>query len=258
MTSETFLVRSPHQLLHSRTRVRPRYALMPLEGFPTSRLPNWTDAEVRILAAPALGAAFVEYLFTIQAGGGATYKPDGRTQSFFYVHSGTIELAVGGSAARPMTEGAFALLPPNADFSIKATKPTLALALRKAYEPAAGVAMPPPVFGNQADVRGEIYLGNPGARLQTLIPDELAFDLAMNIFTFDPGHCLPYVETHVMEHGLYFLAGKGVYYLGEEWMEVEAGDFIWMGPYCPQAFYATGPVASKYIYYKNVNREIDL
>jgi glyoxylate utilization-related uncharacterized protein len=24
----------------------------------------------------------------------------------------------------------------------------------------------------------------------------------------------------------------------------------------PQSFYATGPVASKYLYYKNVNREI--
>jgi (S)-ureidoglycine aminohydrolase len=39
-------------------------------------------------------------------------------------------------------------------------------------------------------------------------------------------------------------------------MEVEKDDFIWMGPYVPQSFYATGPVASKYLYYKNVNREI--
>ena len=43
-----------------------------------------------------------------------------------------------------------------------------------------------------------------------------------------------------------------------EVMEVEAGDFIWMGPYVPQSFYATGPVAAKYIYYKNVNRDVEL
>jgi (S)-ureidoglycine aminohydrolase len=61
-----------------------------------------------------------------------------------------------------------------------------------------------------------------------------------------------------MEHGLFFLQGKGVYFLDGEWMEVEADDFIWMGPYCPQSFYATGPKPSKYIYYKNVNREISL
>ena len=101
-------------------------------------------------------------------------------------------------------------------------------------------------------------MGNEHARLQTLIPDEFSFDLAMNIFTFDPGHSLPYVETHVMEHGLLFLQGRGVYFLDDEWTEVRAGDFIWMGPYCPQSFYATGPTPSKYLYYKNVNREIPL
>jgi len=86
----------------------------------------------------------------------------------------------------------------------------------------------------------------------------MGFDLAMNIFTFDTGFGLPIVETHVMEHGLLFLQGKGLYYLGDQWMEVETDDFIWMGPYCPQSFYATGPTPSRYIYYKNVNREIQV
>jgi (S)-ureidoglycine aminohydrolase len=61
-----------------------------------------------------------------------------------------------------------------------------------------------------------------------------------------------------MEHGLFFLEGKGVYFLDDEWMEVQAGDFIWMAPFCPQTFYATGDVPARYIYYKNVNREIAL
>jgi (S)-ureidoglycine aminohydrolase len=132
------------------------------------------------------------------------------------------------------------------------------LLLRKRYEPIAGVAPPEAVVGHESDVPEEIYLGDEGARLQTLIPDELPFDMAMNIFTFSPGRSLPVVETHVMEHGLYFLQGKGVYYLDDEWMEVEAHDFIWMGPYVPQSFYATGPTPSKYIYYKNVNRDVQL
>ncbi len=55
----------------------------------------------------------------------------------------------------------------------------------------------------------------------------------MNIFTFDVGHSLPVTETHVMEHGLYVLQGKGIYFLDDTWMEVEATDFIWMGPFCP-------------------------
>jgi (S)-ureidoglycine aminohydrolase len=94
--------------------------------------------------------------------------------------------------------------------------------------------------------------------LQKLIPDELAYDLALNIFSFDPGFGLPVVETHVMEHGIFLLQGRGIYYLDDTWMEVEKDDFIWLGPYCPQSFYATGTQPAKYIYYKNVNRDISL
>lgn len=101
-------------------------------------------------------------------------------------------------------------------------------------------------------------MGDEGALLQTLIPDEFAYDIAMNIFTFQTGHSLPVTETHVMEHGLYVLGGKGLYYLDDTWMEVEESDFIWMGPFCPQSYYATGPDPTRYLYYKNVNREIEL
>ena len=71
------------------------------------------------------------------------------------------------------------------------------------------------------------------ALLQTLIPDEFAFDLAMNIFTFSPGHGLPIIETHVMEHGALILEGKGVYYLDGEWMEVEKRRLHLDGPVLP-------------------------
>jgi (S)-ureidoglycine aminohydrolase len=128
--------------------------------------------------------------------------------------------------------------------------------LRKRYESAPGIELFSPVFGQESQIPKQIWSDNPHSLLQTLIPDEPAYDLAMNIFTFDPGFGLPIVETHVMEHGLYFLEGKGLYFLNDRWMEAEAHDFIWMGPYCPQSFYATGPTPSRYLYYKNVNREI--
>jgi (S)-ureidoglycine aminohydrolase len=31
-----------------------------------------------------------------------------------------------------------------------------------------------------------------------------------------------------------------------------------MGPYCPQSFYATGSEPARYIYYKDVNRDVVL
>ena len=47
-----------------------------------------------------------------------------------------------------------------------------------------------------------------------------------------------------MEHGLYVLEGKAVYLLNTDWVEVEAGDFMWLRAFCPQACYAGGPARS--------------
>ena len=44
-----------------------------------------------------------------------------------------------------------------------------------------------------------------------------------NIVTFKPGAVIPFLETHVMEHGLYVLQGKAVYNVNNDWIEVEAG-----------------------------------
>lgn len=231
--------------------------MLPLEGIPFSRLPEWPGVPVRVLAGPALGAGFAEYVIDLKPGQAGEHGADNRVEFFFYVLRGALTLRVDGRDHR-LAAGGFALVPPRSGFHAAATAPTELLLLRKRHEEAPGIPPFATLVGSEADVPGEIYCGDPGARLQVLIPDELTYDLAMNIFTFETGHSLPVTETHVMEHGLYFLQGKGVYFLDDTWMEVEATDFIWMGPFCPQSYYAAGPQASKYLYYKNVNREIPL
>ena len=57
-----------------------------------------------------------------------------------------------------------------------------------------------------------------------------------------------------MEHGLYVLEGKAVYRLNQDWVEVQAGDYIWLRAFCPQACYAGGPGPFRYLLYKDVNR----
>jgi (S)-ureidoglycine aminohydrolase len=205
-----------------------------------------------------MGAGFVQYLIGLASGVAAHQPADGRIETFLYLLSGEATLEMDHQQTAPLQPGGFALVPPNLGFRLRVSQPGQLLMLRKPYEPAAGIKLFEPLVGNQSQVPGPPWMDNPHARLQTLIPDNLQYDLAMNIFTFDPGFGLPYVETHVMEHGLYFLQGKGVYYIDGDWMEVEATDFIWLGPYCPQSFYATGPTVARYIYYKNVNREIPL
>jgi len=117
---------------------------------------------------------------------------------------------------------------------------------------------PRSLAGQEQEVKGEVYMDIEGVLLKHLIPDELHFDMAVNIFTFGPGTALPMIESHIMEHGLIFLQGGGMYYLGNRWMEVKKDDFIWMGPYCPQSFYPAGKIDSRYIYYKNVNRDLEI
>ena len=78
-----------------------------------------------------------------------------------------------------------------------------------------------------------------------------------DIVTLQPGAVIPFEETHVMEHGLYVLEGKAVYRLNRDWVEVEAGDFMWLRAFCPQACYA-GPSRFRYLLYKDVNRHAKL
>ncbi len=246
------------QLVHSRTRLAPRYALFPLEGYPFSRLPTWDGAQVRVLASPQMGAAFVQYLIDLPAGGKGEFVAEDEIETFFYVVSGSGMFFDRGDVKMSFTAGHFGLTPPGKGSHFEANSQTQLLILRKKYEPTAGHERGAMHYGHESDVKQEVWAGDDGALLQTLIPDEFQFDLAMNIFTFSPGHGLPIVETHVMEHGALILQGKGLYYLDGEWMEVEKDDFLWMGPYCPQSFYATGTQPAKYLYYKNVNREIPL
>lgn len=243
-------------ITNSRTRVRQRYALMPLSGFPDSRLPTWPNAAVKVLAAPAIGAAFVQYLIDLPAGSKGRFAADSEIQTFHFVLSGTGQFRGGVGAVQALSTGSFGLTPPGAGADFVAADALRLLIVRKRYQPAIGIDLYKGLYGHESQSKKEPYADNPHTLLQKLIPDELAYDMAMNIFSFEPGFGLPYVETHVMEHGLYFLKGAGVYYLGDETMNVQADDFIWMGPYCPQCFYATGSEPAQYIYFKNINRDI--
>ena len=90
-----------------------------------------------------------------------------------------------------------------------------------------------------------------------LSPPEPARMRALSV-TFEPGAVIPFLETHVMEHGLYVLEGKAAYRLNQDWVEVEAGDFMWLRAFCPQACYAGGPGKFRYLLYKDVNRHAAL
>jgi len=243
-------------LVGSRAVVERNYAILPPQGIPESVLPEWSGTAARVLAAPAMGARFSMYMLDVAAGGGSQHALAEGVQAFFYVISGECKLDLGGRASA-LKAGGFAYLKPGARFELSAPRASRVIWLKKIYEPL-DARRPADVTGEEAKVKGEPFMGVPELLLKTLLPADPVFDMAMNIFTFPPGFSLPVTETHFMEHGLYMLEGQGVYYLGDRWYEVEAGDFIWMGPYVPQSFFATGSDPARYLYYKNVNRDVAL
>ncbi len=237
----------------TRTRVAARHALIAPDGHVKSCVPGITGAATAILINEAMGARFAQLLVTFESGGSAHLPAnDIETAGYFETGGGTL---IVGDLKQKVTAGAFFFAPAGAAWSITAPKKGTRVTLfQKKFQPLAGVAAPAPIIGDAAKVEGQPFLGDPDARLQVLLPDVPAFDLAMNIFTYKSGATLPFVETHVMEHGLLMLAGQGVYRLEESWYPVAAGDVIWMAPYCPQWFVAMGKQPASYLYYKDVNR----
>ena len=239
---------------HTRNVVKERYALLTPNGHVAAPLPGWTKAACVVLISPGMGARFSQMLITFADGGRGT-GDTGRTELFAYVLDGSCELKV--SKRHKLTAGSYAYLPPGQRFEFKKPAPgTRILLFQKTFEPLAKTPKPPLVISHADEKPGVPFLGDPDARLQTLLPDSPVFDLAVNIFTYQPGATLPFVETHIMEHGLLMLAGQGVYRLDADWHPVMAGDVIWMAPYCPQWFVAMGKSPASYIYYKDVNRPV--
>jgi len=157
---------------------------------------------------------------------------------------------------RSLAAGGFAFLPQGAPHTVRAVAPSRAALIEKHYQPIGGDDDPAPqiVVGNEAAIEPVALMGDETLRVRSLMPDGPAYDFAVNTMTYDPGAALSMVEIHVMEHGLLMLEGGGIYRLGDAWYSVQAGDFIWMAPYCPQWFAALGKRPAKYLIYKDWRR----
>jgi (S)-ureidoglycine aminohydrolase len=151
--------------------------------------------------------------------------------------------------------GGFAYLPGDDAYDLAAgDAPARLLIVKRRYEPYPGAPAPRPLAGHRDD---EPFQDTdvPGFRRRELLSTtDPGFDFNMSLLAFDPGIGLDKVEIHDEEHGLYMTAGGGTYLLEERELPVEAHDFIYMAPYCPQSFVA-GPEGAEYLLYKDVWRD---
>ena len=235
-----------HELGQTRSAHKPDHRLQTPETFVRAPLPGMRQATAIVHASPEGGAAFVQYTAEFDSGGALAACGD---QRFLYVLDG--QLTVDG---RALCANDFAYVPAGASSVVSATSAARAAVIEKAYRPLGNAAAPAGFTGREHLAPATSLGGDPWLEVRALIPDDPAFDFRVNTMTYQPGASLPGVEMHVMEHGLLMLDGGGIYRLGADWYPVSAGDFIWMGPYCPQWFGAIGKRPAKYLIYKDWDR----
>ncbi|QZY29857.1 bifunctional allantoicase/(S)-ureidoglycine aminohydrolase [Nocardioides coralli] len=242
------------------------YAVLPrgtMRDIVTSRLPHWRDTRAWVLARPLSGFAetFSQYVVEVGPGGGSDRPDDDpRAEAVLFVVDGAPRLTVAGTD-HELRPGSYALLPAGTAWSLHNDSDATATFhwIRKAYEPVDGYDTPEAFVTHEDDVAPEPMPGTDAWATQRFVdPDDVRHDLHVNIVSFEPGGSIPFPETHVMEHGLYVLEGKAVYLLNRDWVEVQAGDFMWLRAFCPQACYAGGPGRFRYLLYKDVHRHARL
>lgn len=253
-------------LLTDRAIITEAYTVIPrgvMRDIVTSKLPGWQNTRSWILARPIAGfsTTFSQLIVEVSPlGGSERPEPEAGVESVLFVTAGRLALTL-SDLAYSLEPGSYVYLAAGADWSIANVSGEIATFqwIRKAYEELDGYTASSFVTRDQ-DVVAREMPGTNGAWATTRFvdPDDLGHDMHVNIVTFQPGGTIPFAETHVMEHGLFVLEGKAVYRLNNDWVEVEAGDFIWLRAFCPQACYAGGPGPFRYLLFKDVNRQIRL
>lgn len=239
-----------HNLGHTRSAHHPNHLLLTPDTFVRATLPGMKNASAVVHVGPALGAAFTEYTAEMEMDG---ELGNADAQRFFYVVEGSLNLHV-DRKEHLLTPRGYAYVPQGKPHRIASPEKSRAIVVEKPYVSVLATEAPLTIVGSEDNIASEPLEDDPALQVKHLLPDHAAFDFAVNTMTYQPGAALSMVEMHVMEHGLMMLEGGGIYRLGDGWYPVMAGDFIWMGPWCPQWFGAIGKVPAKYLIYKDWNR----
>uniref|UniRef100_A0A5B7CBP3 Putative (S)-ureidoglycine aminohydrolase n=1 Tax=Davidia involucrata TaxID=16924 RepID=A0A5B7CBP3_DAVIN len=227
------------------------HALITPESHVFSPLPEWTNTLGAYLISPAMGSHFVMYLAKMQENSKSGLPPND-VERFIFVVQGLVTYSNVSGFNHKLMVDSYVYLPPNLEHSLKCdTSATLVVFERRyAYlehhitEQIVGSTDKQPLL----ETPGEVF------ELRKLLPTSMPYDFNIHIMDFQPGEFLHVKEVHYNQHGLLLLEGQGLYRLGDSWYPVQAGDAIWMAPFVPQWYAALGKTRSRYLLYKDVNR----
>jgi (S)-ureidoglycine aminohydrolase len=245
-----------HKLGHTRSTNQRDHLLHTPDTFVRTILPGMERAAAIVHISPAAGAAFTQYTAELEPGGNLGHAgafSSNPAQRFIFVLEGAADLAT-ETTFHSLIPGSFAYLPEDAAHTLTSQQATRLAVIEKPYEPLPTAPAPEIFVGHEDKTLAVPLNDDPDLQVRSLLPASTSFDFAVNTMTYQPGAALSMVEVHIMEHGLLMLEGGGIYRLGDRWYPVTEGDFIWMGPFCPQWFGAIGKRPAKYLIYKDFNR----
>lgn len=248
-------------LLSTRSVVKSEnYVILEPDGLVKNTIPGYENCDTTILGSPEMGASFADYISTVHPGGKNDSIGGDGIESFLYVISGTLSVKNEEQEAE-LTEGGYLFSPADKPFCFRndSAEDAFVYIYRRRYTPLAGKNAHT-VVGNVNEIEWKKYEGMENCHSKDLLPsaEDLGFDMNMHLLRFQPGACHGYIETHIQEHGMYFLQGKGMYRLDDEWIPLQKGDYVFMDSYVPQACYGIGTEPFIYIYSKDCNRDVAL
>ncbi|XP_031482197.1 (S)-ureidoglycine aminohydrolase [Nymphaea colorata] len=236
----------------TRSVYRRDHAVITPESHVFSPLPDWKNTLGAYLITPATGAHFVMYLAKMTVNSESAL-PAKDVERFVFVLQGNLMMSNGSGMRHVLDVDSYAYLPANYVHAFTCDTSAFVVVFERRYEYLENHSPEAVVSSTQLqkllETPGEVF------ELRKLLPTTAAYDFNIHIMDFQPGEYLNVKEVHYNQHGLLLLEGRGIYRLGDSWYPIQAGDAIWMAPFVPQWYAALGKTRSRYLLYKDVNRD---
>ena len=233
----------------TRTRHSRYYFLHTPDAFLGSPLPGLRNATAITHVTPGIGAQFKQYTVEFHQGGFLDFNAD---QHFLYVLEGEVEIE-----EHLLQVGDYAYIPGDREVRALATLTARATVIEIPLLLGAINTQVRKLFvGRESSIESTSMFGDLFVQVRALIPNTQTLNFIVSTVTYQPGATSPRVEVHGAERSILILSGGGIARLGQDWHRVTGGDFIWIGPGCPQWFGALGNIPTTYLIYQHANLHI--
>jgi (S)-ureidoglycine aminohydrolase len=233
----------------TRTRHSRYYFLHTPDAFVRSPLPGLRNATAIIHITRDAGAQFKQFTVEFHQGGSLDFNAG---QHFLYVLEGEIEIE-----EHVLHVGEYAYIPGDKEVRALATLKARATVIEIPLLHSRVDTQVGKLFvGRESSIEPTSMLGDLVVQVRALIANTQTLDFIVNTVTYQPGTTSPRVEVHAAERSVLILSGGGIVRLGEDWYRVTAGDFMWIGPGCPEWFGALGNIPTTRLVYQHGDHNI--